>query len=131
MIIGTILNIRSMYILLVPVLFNTSGFIIIYLFKLQHTSNIKIQLIKKCFKKLLSVRKWQVIYVISLIIPTMCLIYETILAFTFFIPITGRKEFYLNSEVFIGIIGFVCTLLITSPFVSINYIYRINLTINL
>lgn len=49
MILGTILNIRAMYALLIPVLFNTLGFIVIYVFRLQHSGNKN----TKCFKKLL------------------------------------------------------------------------------
>ncbi|KAJ3638374.1 hypothetical protein MTP99_001746 [Tenebrio molitor] len=105
--IGSILNIRSMYALLIPLLFNTIGFILIHIFKLQHT-----------------VRKWQVIYVVSLIIPTMFLMYTALLMFSLFIPVTGRSGSNKNVDLLIGLLSSALTIVIISPYVALTTLVR-------
>ncbi|XP_044265898.1 endoplasmic reticulum metallopeptidase 1-like [Tribolium madens] len=107
MILGTIFEIRAMYAFLVPVLFNTLGFMVIYVFRLQHT-----------------VRRWQVIYVISLVIPTMFLMYTTLTTLSLFIPVTGRIGPDKNADLLIGLQGLLFTILITSPFVALATLVR-------
>lgn len=105
--IGSIMNIRSMYALLIPVLFNTTGFILIHIFRLQHT-----------------IRKWQVIYVVSLIIPTMFLMYTALTTLSLFVPITGRIGSDKNADLLIGLLSSALTIVIISPFVALTTLVR-------
>jgi MFS family permease len=105
--IGSIMNIRSMYALLIPVLFNTTGFILIHIFRLQHT-----------------IRKWQVIYVVSLIIPTMFLMYTALTTLSLFVPITGRIGSDKNADLLIGLLSSALTILIISPFIALTTLVR-------
>jgi MFS family permease len=105
--IGSIMNIRSMYALLIPVLFNTTGFILIHIFRLQHT-----------------VRKWQVIYVVSLIIPTMFLMYTALTTLSLFVPISGRIGPDKNADLLIGLLSSALTIVIISPFVALTTLVR-------
>jgi MFS family permease len=105
--IGSIMNIRSMYALLIPVLFNTTGFILIHILRLQHT-----------------VRKWQVIYVVSLIIPTMFLMYTALTTLSLFVPISGRIGPDKNADLLIGLLSSALTIVIISPFVALTTLVR-------
>lgn len=62
--------------------------------------------------------KWQIVYLISLVLPTMFLMYATLLVMTVFIPLTADIQLDINVELFIGLQGFIYTTVITSPFVS-------------
>ncbi|ERL85028.1 hypothetical protein D910_02451 [Dendroctonus ponderosae] len=59
LIVGTILNIRSTYIIMIPVLFSSIGFLVINVFRLHRT-----------------VRVWLIIYTGSLLIPIAYIIYQ-------------------------------------------------------
>jgi hypothetical protein len=101
---GTILNIKAMYVLLIYVLFNTIGFLTIYIFKLQNSR-----------------RKWQIIYVTSLIIPTIFSMYVALLTFCLFIPTARRINLMtnINTELLLGPLTLLFTTLIMSPLVAL------------
>ncbi|XP_018573441.1 endoplasmic reticulum metallopeptidase 1 [Anoplophora glabripennis] len=107
LLIGTILNIRSVYALLIPVFFNSLGFIIIHGFRWQHT-----------------VRKWQLVYLISLIIPSISLMYQMLITFSLFIPLTGRIGPNKNPDAIIGVVTLFFTILIISPYVALITLLR-------
>ncbi|KAJ8924322.1 hypothetical protein NQ315_007115 [Exocentrus adspersus] len=102
LLVGTGFNIRTMYCFMIPVLFNSIGFLVIHGFRWQHT-----------------VRKWQFVYLISLVIPTITLMYQTVLTLSMFIPLTGRIGYNRNPDAIIGMMTFFFTVLITSPYIAL------------
>ncbi|XP_060528261.1 endoplasmic reticulum metallopeptidase 1-like isoform X2 [Cylas formicarius] len=74
-------NVRSAYALMVPVLFNSLGFVVIYCCRWQYT-----------------VTKWRLAYLVSLLVPTMLLMYQASTTLALFIPITGRMGSNRNPE---------------------------------
>ncbi|KAJ3649732.1 hypothetical protein Zmor_021456 [Zophobas morio] len=104
---GTVLGIRAVYALMIPVLFSSVGFVFVYVLKLQH-----------------SIRKWLIPYLASLIIPTIFLMYGTLTIFSLFIPMTGRIGPNKNVEVMIGILSLFLTIAITSPLVALATMVR-------
>ncbi|KAF5305113.1 hypothetical protein FQA39_LY09375 [Lamprigera yunnana] len=98
--IGTGFGVRSVYALLFPVLFQTVSFIIIEIFRLQH-----------------SVKKWLLIYIIlGTIIPNIFLMREALEIMSVIIPICGRIGSDKNSEIMIGILTLFLTILISSSY---------------
>ncbi|CAH1155482.1 unnamed protein product [Phaedon cochleariae] len=102
LLIGTIFHIRSMYAIMVPVLFNAMAFLVIYILGWQRT-----------------LRKWQIAYIISLVIPTALLMYQMLVTLSLFIPLTGRMGSDKHSELIVGSITVFFALLITSPYVTL------------
>ncbi|KAK5648928.1 hypothetical protein RI129_003820 [Pyrocoelia pectoralis] len=102
LLIGTFLKIRSVYLIMMPVLFQTVACLILHLLQLQH-----------------SVRKWQVVYLITLIIPTVFLMNVLGLAGRVLIPMCGRIGPERNPELIMGILTFAFTLLLSSLYVPL------------
>nr|CAH7768334.1 unnamed protein product [Callosobruchus chinensis] len=107
LLVGTFLGIRSMYAVFIPVLFNSLGFVIIYCFRLQY-----------------SVRKWQWVYLTSLLIPTLTLMYQTLITFLMFVPLMGRIGSNRNPELIIGMMTLLFTVLLVSPYVALSNLLR-------
>ncbi|KAJ8936603.1 hypothetical protein NQ314_012218 [Rhamnusium bicolor] len=106
LLVGTILKIRTMYVVLIPILFSSVGFIVIHGLRWQHTS------------------RWQVVYLISLIPPTITSMYQMSQTLLMFIPLTGRMGCDKNPEVIISLMTVFFTILITSPYVALITLLR-------
>ncbi|KAK4883833.1 hypothetical protein RN001_000104 [Aquatica leii] len=105
--IGTAFGIRAVYAIMVPVLFHTVSFLIIEIFRLQH-----------------SVKKWLIIYVTGTIIPTMFLMRAALEVISVIAPICGRISSTKNPELFIGFLTLFLTVLISSaysPLITLVY----------
>ncbi|CAG9830170.1 unnamed protein product [Diabrotica balteata] len=107
LLVGTVLKIRSMYPLTVLVAFSTLSFLLIHLFRLHR-----------------SVRIWQIIYLICLIIPTCYIMYELFATYYMFIPLTGRIGSDKNADLIIGSMTVLGTLLTTSSYVALSNVLR-------
>ncbi|XP_057663658.1 endoplasmic reticulum metallopeptidase 1-like [Diorhabda carinulata] len=105
--IGTIFKIRSVYPITISVAFNTLAFLIIHSLRLHR-----------------SVRKWQILYLTCLFIPTIFLIYESLTGLEFFIPLTGRIGSDKNPDLIIGSLTVLLTILTTSNYVILSNILR-------
>ncbi|XP_049826567.1 endoplasmic reticulum metallopeptidase 1-like isoform X2 [Aethina tumida] len=104
---GTLTGIRSVYALLIPVLFNSVAFAVIHLTRIQH-----------------SAIKWIMVYLSSLVIPTLILMYQISITMSLFVPITGRFGSNKNPDMAIGILATTFTITIISPYVAIASLLR-------
>lgn len=68
------------------------------------------------------VRKWQIIYIVGSIIPTMFLMKAAREVFALLVPICGRIGSDRNAEMYIGLLTVAMTILITSFYVSMMVI---------
>ncbi|XP_050500208.1 endoplasmic reticulum metallopeptidase 1-like isoform X1 [Diabrotica virgifera virgifera] len=107
LLVGTALKIRSMYPLTILISFSTLAFLLIHLLRLHR-----------------SVRIWQIIYLICLIIPTCYVMYELFATYYMFIPLTGRIGSDKNPDLIIGSMTVLGTLLITSSYVALSNVLR-------
>lgn len=107
LLIGTILNIRSVYPLTLSVAFNTLPFLVIHSLRWHR-----------------SVRKWQIVYLVCLFIPTVLLTYESLTGLEFFVPLTGRIGSNKNPDLIIGSLTVLFTILTTSQYVVLSNILR-------
>lgn len=85
LVIGTLCGVRSVYIIMIPVLFNSIFFLLLHVFRLQHAIGI-----------------WLIVHAASLFVPIVYLLQQVVLLYSFFIPITGRMGAQVNPELLIG-----------------------------
>ncbi|XP_022913826.1 endoplasmic reticulum metallopeptidase 1-like [Onthophagus taurus] len=98
--IGTYLGIRSSYVLMIPVLFNSLASAIIFICNLQYSTKL-----------------WRYLYLIANSPPIMMIMCQAILVLSLFIPITSRIGSDKNPEIIIGIITCLIVILISSFFI--------------
>ncbi|KAF5307491.1 hypothetical protein FQR65_LT06846 [Abscondita terminalis] len=97
--IGTCLGLRSVYAIVVPVVFQTASLFIIDILGIQH-----------------SVKKWLVLYGVGTIIPTMFLMRASLEIVSVLVPICGRFSSDKNPELIIGFLTLFLTILILSAY---------------
>ncbi|KRT78797.1 Peptidase [Oryctes borbonicus] len=97
LLIATCLNIRSAYVVMIPVLCNTVGSVFIHLTKLHHSTN-----------------GWKVAYMLFNAFPSMMIMYQSVIILSLFIPITGRIGNDKNPEMILGIISMSLTIIFSS-----------------
>ncbi|CAG9768481.1 unnamed protein product [Ceutorhynchus assimilis] len=107
LLIATIMQIRSAYLIMILVLFSSVGFLIIQICRLEHT-----------------VRTWQIIYISSLVVPIITIVYQAWQSLLAFIPITGRLGSDTNPELYIGTICLFFTLLSTTSLTVLTNLLR-------
>ncbi|XP_017785351.1 PREDICTED: endoplasmic reticulum metallopeptidase 1-like [Nicrophorus vespilloides] len=98
---GTALSIRSSYILIFPIYFTSIALVIINVFKLE-----------------VQRKTWQIVYVISTVIPTMFSMYIALEVYGLFVPICGRSGSESNPEFIIGLFTWIIGSFILSFYAS-------------
>lgn len=71
-----------------------------------------------------SVQRWQIIYILFLVIPSMNIMYQALTTLSLFIPMTGRIGNDKNPEIIIGFLTFILTLLVVSPWTILTNLLR-------
>lgn len=99
---GTFLKIRSAYLIMLPVLFQTASCIVVQLLQLQY-----------------SVKTWQLVYVMTLVIPTVFLMQVFGLSARILIPMCGRIGPEQNPELIMGTFTLLTTVLLSSFYVPL------------
>ncbi|KAK5644973.1 hypothetical protein RI129_006273 [Pyrocoelia pectoralis] len=105
--IGTCCGIRSTYVVLIIVLFQTTSFLVVHICRLQH-----------------SVHKWAIIYIVFTLIPNIFLMKAGLEIVSLLVPICGRIGSDKNPEIIIGVVTFMVTIPISSSYVPLLTLVR-------
>ncbi|XP_031332120.1 endoplasmic reticulum metallopeptidase 1-like [Photinus pyralis] len=106
-IIGTCYGIKSTYIILMIVLFQTASFLVIHIFRLQY-----------------SVHTWAIIHVIFTLIPNIFLMKCGLELISLVVPLSGRIGSEQNPEIIIGGLVLALTILISSSYIPFLALLR-------
>ncbi|KAF5270862.1 hypothetical protein FQA39_LY08307 [Lamprigera yunnana] len=107
LLLGTCYGIRSVYILLIPIVFQTITVILIHSLSWQHT-----------------VRKWLVLYILGTLVPLLYTLYVFTLMALAIIPIFGRMGPRKNPDLIIGIFICIVTIVLLSYYVPLMTLVR-------
>ncbi|XP_066140903.1 endoplasmic reticulum metallopeptidase 1 [Euwallacea fornicatus] len=104
---GIAFNVRTAYALMIPILFSSFAFVVIHATRLHR-----------------SVKYWQIVYILFLLLPSMNLMYQALTTFSLFIPMTGRIGSDKNPDMIIGSMAAVFSILILSPVTALINVLR-------
>ncbi|KAK5648927.1 hypothetical protein RI129_003819 [Pyrocoelia pectoralis] len=107
LIIGTFVHFRFMYVVLIPIIFQMFAFGLIELFSISRT-----------------MKKWLIVYVLGMVLPTMFLMQHALQIIIIFISVYGRLGPDKNSEVRLGILVVVLTILTISYYMPLITLVR-------
>lgn len=107
LLIGTMAQFRFIYVILIPIIFQIFTFGLIEMFRVRHT-----------------MKKWLVLYILGMVVPTMFLMQHTLQIVIILISVYGRSGSDKNSEVHLGILVVVLTILTISYYMPLITLVR-------
>ncbi|KAK4883835.1 hypothetical protein RN001_000106 [Aquatica leii] len=107
LLVGTMAGFRFVYVVLVPVLFQTLTFAFIEMVAIQHT-----------------IRKWQIVYILGMVLPSLFLMQHALQIVLIMIPVYGRMGSDRNSEVYLGMLIVALTVFTISYYMPLITLVR-------
>ncbi|KAF5270864.1 hypothetical protein FQA39_LY08309 [Lamprigera yunnana] len=107
LLVGTLAGFRFVYVVFVPVFFQTLTFAFIEMIAIQRT-----------------IRKWQIVYILGMILPSIFLMQHALQIVLIMIPVYGRIGSDKNSEIYLGMLIVTLTILTISHYMPLITLVR-------